>query len=88
METLVELRIQAVKVASSLKDVSSENIIPVASMIYHYIKGGAKIPESMNMEDFVKSITDATMNSYDSAMKKQCPEVLGSFSTTGYGIVK
>lgn len=46
MESMVNLRLQAVKVAASLKDVSSEHVIDVADKIVRYVKGKADIPET------------------------------------------
>lgn len=60
METLVDLRLQSVKIAASLKDVSSECVLDVADKIYRYIKRDAQLPESVSMDEFVRSIANAT----------------------------
>lgn len=60
METLVDLRLQSVKIAASLKDVSSECVLDVADKIYRYIKRDAQLPESVSMDEVVRSIANVT----------------------------
>ena len=48
MDSMVELRLQSVRIAASLKDVSSECVLDVADKIVRYVKGGAAIPEVFN----------------------------------------
>ena len=84
MDTKVAIRTRAVEIAASVKDVNSENILIVANKISEYIIGHANIPESLDMQNFIKSLTDATVNAYDESLKKQCPNLLGGSATFGY----
>jgi hypothetical protein len=69
METLVDLRLQSVRIAASLRDVSSECVIDVAEKIYKYIKRDAQLPESVSMEELVKSIVDASFVNKEKDLK-------------------
>ena len=88
MDTKIAIRTRAAEIAASVKDVNSDNIIFVADMIAKYIIGSASIPESLDMKDFIKSVTDATVSAYDSSVKKQCPELLGGSIHSWYGVGK
>ena len=71
METLIDLRLQAIKIAATLKDVSSENLIDVADKIYIYIKKNSQIPESISMDELVLSIANAAAISVDKNFKRE-----------------
>jgi hypothetical protein len=70
METLVDLRLQSVRIAASLRDVSSECVLDVADKIYKYIKRDAQLPESVSMDELVKSIVDASLINTEKDFKK------------------
>lgn len=75
METLVDLRMQSVRIAASLRDVSSECVLDVAEKIYKYIKRDAQLPESVSMSEFVKSVVDASMTNIDKDFKTPSPPI-------------
>lgn len=73
MNSMVELRLESIRIAASLRDVSSECVIDIAAKITRYIKGDAVLPESVSMEDFVKSITENTFAKIGEKEKKLYP---------------
>lgn len=75
METLIDLRLQAIRIAASLKDVSSENVIDIADKIYIYIKKDSQIPESISMDELIMSIANAAVINVEKGFKREPPPI-------------
>lgn len=58
MNSKLELRNEAVRIAASLEGITSENLISTAERIEKYIIGNAGLPEVMDMKEMVKAFTD------------------------------
>jgi hypothetical protein len=70
---MIELRMQCLKVASALKDVSSECVIDVADKMVRYVRGDATLPEFYNPKELMKGILDevvSTINIEPDFMKR------------------
>lgn len=52
----IEVRCEAIKLASSLKDVTSENVVLVSKNIEAYIVGDIKLPDVYDPNAFMKEL--------------------------------
>lgn len=64
MESMVDLRLQAIKIAASMKDVSSECVIDVAEKIVRYVKGNSAIPETFDPAEEARKMVEAMMDKF------------------------
>lgn len=56
MNSKIELRIEAVKLASNLEGVTNENVIAVSEEIARYILGDAELPEVYDPTEYQDKI--------------------------------
>lgn len=58
MNSKIEARIEAVKLALNVEGVTSENIIEVSEKIADFIIGGAELPDNNDPNAFMKEIME------------------------------
>lgn len=58
MNSKIEARIEAVKLALNVEGVTSENIIEVSGKIADFIVGGSELPDSNDPNAFMKEIME------------------------------
>ena len=61
MDSMVKVRVKALEIATSLRDVSSENVVDVADKVAKYIKRDADIPEYVSADKLAADIMDKAM---------------------------
>lgn len=62
MNSKLDLRIEAVKIAVNVEGVTSENVIETAVKIEEYILGGVELPEFYDTNAQIKEITEKFAN--------------------------
>ena len=62
MNSKLELRNEAVKLATNLEGVNTENVIEVSKKIENYILGEAELPESYNIAEKTKVLIKSMMD--------------------------
>jgi len=58
MNSKLELRNEAIRIAASLEGVTSKNLIGTAEKIEKYIMGDATLPDVMDMREMMNTFTD------------------------------
>lgn len=58
MNSKLELRNEAVRIASNLEGITAENIVETAEKIEKYINGNAVLPDVMDMKEMFKTFSD------------------------------
>lgn len=58
MNSKIDLRMEAVRIAAGLEDITHSNLISVAESIERYIIGNAALPEVMDMKEMMSAFTD------------------------------
>lgn len=75
MNSKIEARIEAVKLALNVEGVTSENIIEVSERIADFIVGNAELPEKDESVDFQKQMMDMVTDVYKRNTTPANPEV-------------
>lgn len=65
MNSKIEARIEAVKLALNVEGVTSENIIEVSEKIASFIIGNAELPDKDPSEDMQKRMMDMVTGAYN-----------------------
>ena len=65
MNSKIEARIEAVKLALNVEGVTSENIIEVSERIASFIIGNAELPDKDPSEDMQKRMMDMVTGAYN-----------------------
>lgn len=65
MNSKIEARIEAVKLALNVEGVTSENIIEVSEKIASFIIGNAELPDKDPSEDMQKRMMDMVTGTYN-----------------------
>lgn len=65
MNSKIEARIEAVKLALNVEGVTSENIIEVSEKIATFIIGNAELPDKDPSEDMQKRMMDMVTGAYN-----------------------
>ena len=73
MESMVDLRLQSVKIAATMKDVNSECVIDVAEKIVRYVKGDASIPETYDPTAEARKMVEGMMNKFNADKPSPLP---------------
>ncbi len=58
----IEARVEAVRLAALLKDVTSENIVPVSKQIEEYITEGIELPDTYDPNACIKELAEKIGN--------------------------
>jgi len=58
MNSNLDLRTEAVRIAAHLEGVTAKNITEVSKKIETYIRGGVVLPDVMDMKEMMKTFTD------------------------------
>lgn len=61
MNSKLELRLEAVRLASVIEGVSTSSLIKTAKEVEKYVLGKAELPETYDPMSAIKSVTDLTM---------------------------
>lgn len=54
----IEARCEAVRMAASVKDVTSDNLLEMAKKIEHYIVGDIELPDIYDPNAYMKELTE------------------------------
>ena len=65
MESMVDLRLHAIQIAASMKDVSSECVIDVAEKIVRYVKGNSTLPETFDPTEEARKMVEGMMDKFN-----------------------
>lgn len=72
-----DVRMEAVRIAATMKNVTSENIIEVSNSIASFVVGDANIPESYNQTECMSKLLDSLAD-----MRKNSNEVAPAIGTS------
>lgn len=75
MNSKIEARIEAVKLALNVEGVTAENIIEVGGKIADFIVGNAELPDNDESADFQKQMMDMVTDVYKRNTPPANPEV-------------
>lgn len=62
----IEARCEAVRLATAIKDVTSENILEISKRIEDYIVGGIDLPEVYDPNTYIKELMEKVSESMNS----------------------
>jgi len=86
-ESKLSIRLEAVRLATTLKDVTAENVLEVSGKIADFIIGEANIPETDDKKDFwertMEKMLEAQRAAAESANKHADVPFVGNASTLG-----